>query len=62
MISDSKYLEDAEELIKRKDYVQASEKLWGAAAEIVTVAAANAKRQMIFDKPFSVLFKQKHIR
>jgi hypothetical protein len=40
----NKYLEDAEELIKRKDYVQASEKLWGAAAEIVKVAAANAKR------------------
>ena len=37
----NKYLEDAEELIKRKDYVQASEKLWGAAAaEIVKVAAA----------------------
>jgi len=46
MISDNKYPEDAEELIKRKDYVQASEKLWGAAAaaEIVKVAAANAKR------------------
>lgn len=34
------YLDDAEELIKRKDYVQASEKLWGAAAEIVKVVAA----------------------
>ena len=28
----NKYLDEAEELIKRKDYVQASEKLWGAAA------------------------------
>jgi len=36
----NKYLDDAEELIKRKDYVQASEKLWGAAAEIVKVAVA----------------------
>ena len=36
----NKYLDEAEELIKKKDYVQASEKLWGAAAEIVKVAAA----------------------
>lgn len=36
----NKYLKEAEELIKRKDYVQASEKLWGAAAEIVKVLAA----------------------
>jgi len=36
----NKYLEEAEELIKRRDYVQASEKLWGAAAEMVKVAAA----------------------
>lgn len=36
----NKYLYEAEELIKRKDYVQASEKLWGAAAEIVKVVAA----------------------
>ena len=35
----NKYLEEAEELIRRKDYVQASEKLWGAAAEIVKVVA-----------------------
>ena len=36
----NKYLDEAEELIKKKDYVQASEKLWGAAAEIVKVVAA----------------------
>jgi len=36
----NKYLDEAEELIKRKDYVQASEKLWGAAAEMVKVVAA----------------------
>jgi len=36
----NKYLDEAEELIKKKDYVQASEKLWGAAAEMVKVVAA----------------------
>lgn len=36
----NKYLDEAEVLIKRKDYVQTSEKLWGAAAEIVKVVAA----------------------
>ena len=36
----NKYLVDADTLLKRKDYVQASEKLWGAAAEIVKVLAA----------------------
>lgn len=36
----NKYLHEAEELLRRKDYVQASEKLWGAAAEIVKVVAA----------------------
>ena len=40
MTINNKYLDEAEELIKRKDYVQASEKLWGAAAEIVKVVAA----------------------
>jgi len=35
-----KYLQEAEELLKQKDYVQASEKLWGAAAEILKVVAA----------------------
>ena len=35
-----KYLKDAEELLRKGDYVQASEKLWGAAAEIVKAVAA----------------------
>lgn len=35
-----KYLEEAEALIKRSDFVQASEKLWEAAAEIVKAIAA----------------------
>jgi len=35
-----KYLKDGEALLARKDYVQASEKLWGAAAEVVKTVAA----------------------
>ena len=35
-----KYLEDAYALIAKEDFVQASEKLWGAAAEIVKAIAA----------------------
>ncbi len=42
----NKYLDDAEELIRRNDYVQASEKLWGAAAEIVKVVAAKRGIEM----------------
>lgn len=34
-----KYLREAEELISKGDYVQASEKLWGAAAEMVKAVA-----------------------
>ena len=41
----SKYLKEAEKLIEKKDYVQASEKLWGACAEIVkAVAEKRGKR------------------
>lgn len=35
-----KYLREAEELITKKDYPQASEKLWGAYAEMVKAVAA----------------------
>jgi len=35
-----KYLKDAEIFLSKGDYVQASEKLWGAAAEGVKVVAA----------------------
>jgi len=35
-----KYLNDADELLEKGDYTQASEKLWGAAAEIVKAVAA----------------------
>ncbi len=36
----AKYLKDAEKLFSKHDYSQASEKLWGAAAEMVKVVAA----------------------
>ncbi|MFQ6134264.1 MAG: PaREP1 family protein [Nitrososphaerales archaeon] len=35
-----KYLREAEELLTRKDYAQASEKIWGATAEMVKAVAA----------------------
>lgn len=35
-----KFLKEAEVFLAKKDYVQASEKLWGAAAEIVKAVAA----------------------
>ena len=36
-----KYLKEAEDLLVEKDYPQASEKLWGAAVEIVKAVAAS---------------------
>lgn len=35
-----KYKKEAEELLDKRDYVQASEKLWGATAEMVKAVAA----------------------
>lgn len=35
-----KYVEEAEKFIRGKDYVEASEKAWGAAAQIVKAFAA----------------------
>jgi len=35
-----KYLREADELLKKKDYAQASEKLWGATAEMIKAVAA----------------------
>ena len=35
-----KFLNDAEELLKKGDYVQASEKAWGAASQMVKAVAA----------------------
>ncbi len=37
---DSEYLLEAEEFLKKNDLPQASEKLWGAAAEMVKAVAA----------------------
>ena len=36
----SKYLREADALVEQGDWVQASEKFWGAAAEMVKVVAA----------------------
>jgi len=35
-----KYLQEAEQMIEKGDFVQASEKLWGATAEIIKAVAA----------------------
>lgn len=35
-----KYLKEAEELLSKRDYPQASEKLWGATAEIIKAVAS----------------------
>ena len=34
-----KYLQDAKKLLKEQDYPQASEKLWGATAQIIKAVA-----------------------
>ncbi len=41
-----KYLVDAANLIEKKDYVQASEKLWGATAEALKAVAATRGRNL----------------
>lgn len=41
-----KYLRDAEALLEKGDYSQASEKFWGAAAEVVKAAAAKKGRRL----------------
>jgi len=41
-----KYLRDAEALLKKGDYQQASEKFWGACAEIVKAAAAKKEKRL----------------
>ena len=42
-----KYLKDAKELIKKGDYSQASEKLWGASVEIVKALAAKRENKTL---------------
>jgi uncharacterized protein (UPF0332 family) len=45
IILNGKYLQDAKELLDKQDYVQASEKLWGAAAQIIkAIALKRGKR------------------
>jgi HEPN domain-containing protein len=41
-----KFLREAEELLAKGDYVQASEKAWGAAAQIVKAVAAKAGKEL----------------
>lgn len=43
----SKYLKDAEEELMKGDYLQASEKLWGAAASIVKVVAMKRENKRL---------------
>ena len=42
-----KYLKDAQALMRKEDYSQASEKLWGAAAEIVKAVAMKRENKEI---------------
>ena len=41
-----KYLKEAEELLAKGDYIQASEKAWGASAQIVKAVAAKEGREL----------------
>lgn len=41
-----KYLSHAEQLLRKRDYAQASEKLWGAAAEMVKAVATKRGREL----------------
>ena len=41
-----KFLREAEELLAKGDYVQASEKAWGAAAQMVKAAAAKKGKEL----------------
>jgi len=41
-----KYFSEAKELLKEEDYVQASEKLWGAASQMVKAVAAKRNLEL----------------
>ncbi len=41
-----KYLQDAKALLDKQDYVQASEKLWGAVAQIIKAIALNRGKRL----------------
>ena len=42
-----KYLQEAEKLLAREDFVQASEKAWGAAAQVVKSSAAKRGKELL---------------
>ena len=48
-----KYLKEAEDLLAKGDYVQASEKFWGAAAQSVKVVAAKRGVELIAHRSIS---------
>ncbi len=54
----SKYISDAEECMKRGDYAQASEKLWGATVTIVKAIAAQRGKTIKTHEGISYLFAQ----
>jgi len=41
-----KYMREAEDFLAKKDYVQASEKAWGAASQMVKAAAAKEGKEL----------------
>ncbi|MBS7627748.1 PaREP1 family protein [Candidatus Bathyarchaeota archaeon] len=41
-----KYMREAEDFLAKKDYIQASEKAWGAAAQIVKAVAAKEGKEL----------------
>lgn len=41
-----KYMDEADKLLAKEDYTQASEKLWGAVVEIVKAVAAKSDLQL----------------
>jgi hypothetical protein len=41
-----KYMKDAEEFLTKKDYIQASEKAWGAATQIVKALVAKEGKEL----------------
>ena len=41
-----KYLRDAEDLLKKKDFIQASEKAWGAASQVVKAVAVMRGKEL----------------
>lgn len=46
LVLNQKYLSDIDALLKSKDYVQASEKLWGATATLAKAIAASRGKQI----------------